>query len=72
MAWSVARQVVGNGRASVWLLVDQRRTLGARIEPSVVCKFDDAHEAYAVAAVLNGADPVYRAELEKLHRAEAF
>lgn len=71
-AWTVARQVVANGRGCVWLLVDNRHPHGSGAEPTVVCKFDDPHEAKAFAATLNGADPVYRAELAKLHRDEAF
>lgn len=58
--WLVVRQVVNGGRGSIWLLVD---TDGS--EATVTAKSDDPSTLRAMAAVLNGADAVYRAELRR-------
>lgn len=59
MSWHLASRAVSNGRHTQWMVIDGTTE-------SLFATLDDEHEARALVAVLNGADAVYRAELNRL------
>ena len=70
--WIVVPKI-HNGRHTLWELID---TTAARADHgrsrARLGLVDDEHQAHAVAAVLNGADKVYRATLAGLDQASPF
>jgi len=65
MSWSVASREVSNGRHTQWMVIDGTTE-------SLFATLDDEHEARALVAVLNGADAVYRAEINRLDQNQPF
>ena len=65
MSWSVASRDVSNGHHTQWMVIDGSTE-------SLFATLDDEHEARALVAVLNGADSVYRAELNRLDNDSPF
>ena len=59
MSWHLASRAVSNGRHTQWMVIDGTTE-------SLFATLDDEHEARALVAVLNGADAVYRAEINRL------
>ena len=59
MSWHLASLAVSNGRHTQWMVIDGTTE-------SLFATLDDEHEARALVAVLNGADAVYRAEINRL------
>ena len=59
MSWHLASRAVSNGRHTQWMVIDGTTE-------SLFATLDDEREARALVAVLNGADAVYRAEINRL------
>lgn len=68
MTWLVVPKKHQGGRTMTFELIDTDGN-GAAMRCGL---FDDEHQAQAFAAVLAGADPVYRAELKRLDAANPF
>jgi len=76
-AFIVAPRSVDGGRRSIYDVIDTAaydpETSGGRERGrSRLGSYDDEHQALALAAVLNGADAVYRAELRRLDNESPF